>query len=238
MWFRRASGTFVIQDRAYPIKNNTLVYVPTLFMHEMILTSYAKHLRYLLQYEESWLEEMHLPVKPIQRIQPMVMYLDENEASRLETLFCWASEKSASATTLQSSLLHSIVIFVTSKLTMDLTPNPALFRHPAITRLIGLVQQIDEQKNYAISVAQAALRCGWSDSYFSRTFKQAFGQTFKEFMLKRKISLAIDLLINSDLNVSDIAYQASFTDCAYFCARFKHIVGMSPKKFKENIYTQ
>ncbi|RLM22659.1 hypothetical protein BIY29_11745 [Brenneria alni] len=236
MWFRCACGTFVIQDTAYPIKNNTLVYVPTLFMHEMILESCPRHLRYLLQYEESWLEEMHLPVKPLQRIQPMVMYLNEGEASRLEVLFSWVGEKSASTTTLSLSLLRSIVIFTTSKLTLDSTPNPELSCHQQITCLINLIQQIDEQKNYTISVTQAARQCGWSDSYFSRTFRQAFGQTFKTFILKRKISLAIDLLINSDLNISDIAYQTSFTDCAYFCARFKHIVGMSPKKFKENIY--
>lgn len=236
MWFRRAGGSFVIKDNAYPIRNNTLVYIPTLFMHEMTLEPGHGHLRYLLQYEESWLEDIRLPVQPIQRIQPMVAYLEEEDAQKVETLFAWAGESMPHAADLSSSLLRSIIIFATPKLARDATPNPSLQYHQQSARLIKLIQQIDDQKNYTIGVMEAAQQCGWSDSYFSRTFRHFFGQTFKEFMLKRKISLAIDLLIHTDLKISDIAYHASFTDCAYFCARFKQFVGMSPKTFKENIY--
>lgn len=236
MWFRRAGGSFVIQDRVWPIKNNTLVYVPSLFMHEMRLLAGDEHLRYLLQYEESWLEEMNITIQPVMRIQPMVAYLTGNEAGRVENLLDWACEKMVCPAEFPLSLLRALVIFTTSQLSADAELAPAALFPQQADKLLQLVSRLDEQKEYAISAAHAAQRCGWSDSYFSRLFRQTFGQTFKEFVLKRKISFAIDLLINSDLTVSDIAYQTSFTDCAYFCSRFKHIVGMSPKKFKENIY--
>lgn len=43
-------------------------------------------------------------------------------------------------------------------------------------------------------------------------------------MLLRKLNIAINLLTNTDLKISDISQSAGFTDSAYFCLKFKEMM--------------
>ncbi|MDU1458706.1 MAG: helix-turn-helix transcriptional regulator, partial [Klebsiella sp.] len=78
-------------------------------------------------------------------------------------------------------------------------------------------------------------RCRWSKSWFSRTFKSAFGISFKKFMLLRKLNIAINLLTNTDLKISDISQSAGFTDSAYFCLKFKEMMNDTPQSFRHKV---
>ena len=63
MWFRESAGSYSIGDEKFTIKNNTLVFVPALLIHEMTLPAAASHKRYLMQFEKEWLEgyDLSLP---------------------------------------------------------------------------------------------------------------------------------------------------------------------------------
>ena len=52
MWFRESEGSYSIGDEKFTIKNNTLVFVPALLIHEMTLPAAASHKRYLMQFEK------------------------------------------------------------------------------------------------------------------------------------------------------------------------------------------
>ena len=69
----------------------------------------------------------------------------------------------------------------------------------------------------------------------SRTFKSAFGISFKKFMLLRKLNIAVNLLTNTDLKISDISQSAGFTDSAYFCLKFKEMMNDTPQSFRHKI---
>ena len=68
MWFRESEGSYSIGDEKFTIKNNTLVFVPALLIHEMTLPAAASHKRYLMQFEKEWLEGYDLsPRRPLRR---------------------------------------------------------------------------------------------------------------------------------------------------------------------------
>ena len=72
-----------------------------------------------------------------------------------------------------------------------------------------------------------------SCSYFSRWFKKVTGKTFKQYVNYVRINRAIQLLLNSDYNITEVAMMTGFATTSYFIKQFKGMEGgLSPKKFK------
>ncbi|WP_037430822.1 helix-turn-helix transcriptional regulator [Serratia plymuthica] len=233
MWFPAARGSFTIGNETYFIKNNTLIFIPALLCHEMQLEPQQDHLRYLLQFEVQWLQNCAINLQPEQRIQPMIGYVTQSEADRIENLLGWATEhlKQDNAEELVLSLLKTFLLFTLQKINCPASTIAA--EH--IDRLIELIRYIDINQEYTLATSLAAKRCDWSVSYFSRTFKSIFGQTLQDFLLTRKLTKAVRLLSSTELKISEIAEKTDFTDSAYFCAKFKKIMGCSPRNFRIRI---
>lgn len=72
-----------------------------------------------------------------------------------------------------------------------------------------------------------------SDTYFSKKFKETTGFGFKEYLLALRIKSACDLLLNTGLSITEIAYKSGFNDSNYFGDVFKRIKGVSPLQYRK-----
>ncbi len=101
-----------------------------------------------------------------------------------------------------------------------------------------LIQQaislIHQRSNEELSLEKVARECGFSKYYFSRIFKKYTGKTFKTYLIDLRINKAKDLLLNSELPISQICYEIGFNDLSHFNRVFKKKVGCSPSEFREN----
>lgn len=68
-----------------------------------------------------------------------------------------------------------------------------------------------------------------------RIFKKEFGVTPYEYLLSKKIETAKLLLINSNMQINEIAFKLKFADEHYFSNYFKEKTGVSPRKFRKCI---
>lgn len=64
-----------------------------------------------------------------------------------------------------------------------------------------------------------------------RTFKEKLNTTPTNFITTLKMEEAAKMLLNSDNNISEIAYALGFSDPAYFTRLFKKYFGKSPSDF-------
>ena len=86
------------------------------------------------------------------------------------------------------------------------------------------------QKN--ISVAKVAEAVNLSESRAAHLFKSALGKGIHQYAAELKISGAKELLINTDMSVSEISRMVGYADPLYFSRTFNKEVGCSPKKFR------
>lgn len=103
--------------------------------------------------------------------------------------------------------------------------------------IISFVINLETQTSFTMSLNEAAESVGLSPSHFSRTFKKIMQVSFKEYLLRKKIALSIQLLRNTELSITDIAYKCEFTDAAYYCFQFRRVIGVTPKKFRNSNLT-
>lgn len=73
----------------------------------------------------------------------------------------------------------------------------------------------------------------YSTQYVSKQFKKETGITFLEYLQKVRIKRSCDLLIGSELSVTEVAYEVGYDDLKYFQEIFRKIVGMSPREYRK-----
>ena len=99
---------------------------------------------------------------------------------------------------------------------------------------------IDSAKEYILknftnelTVSDIAKAVNLSPSYFSKVFKESTALSPYDYLLSVRLDKAKELLINSDIPISEIAYRCGFNSTSNFIYFFKKETGLSPLKFRK-----
>ncbi|PZT54100.1 response regulator [Paenibacillus silvae] len=84
-----------------------------------------------------------------------------------------------------------------------------------------------------LSLAILAGKVGLNPSYLSRWYKKNAGEALSDYINRVRISKAKELLVSSEMRVSDISSKLGFTDPHYFFRFFKKIEKCTPTEFRE-----
>lgn len=71
-----------------------------------------------------------------------------------------------------------------------------------------------------------------STYHLAHVFKKETGYTLKQYILRRRIGEAQSLLVDTDVNVGEIAHLIGFEDVAHFSKMFQKYVGMAPSDYR------
>lgn len=67
-----------------------------------------------------------------------------------------------------------------------------------------------------------------------RTYKKETGDTINNYLVTKRISEAKELLLLSDLSMTEIAFRIGFKNSQYFSNSFKKNTGFSPKDYRKS----
>lgn len=103
------------------------------------------------------------------------------------------------------------------------------------TRAIYDVQKfIDSHFTEDIKLEELSARFYISSSYLSHAFREWTGCSPKQYIMKSRITYAKELLITTDLNVSEVAVRSGFGDTSNFIRSFKKETSETPKHYRTN----
>jgi AraC-like DNA-binding protein len=83
-----------------------------------------------------------------------------------------------------------------------------------------------------LDLDQMAAEAGFSKFHFARAFKDAYGETPANYLTRRRIERAKDLLRSANLTVTEVCMLVGFSSLGSFSTRFSELVGMSPSAFR------
>lgn len=90
-------------------------------------------------------------------------------------------------------------------------------------------------RSYQRSLAleeMAAIAC-LSKYHFLRLFKSTYGITPMEYVSRRRIERAQDLLRATNLTVTEVCMAVGFSSLGSFSSRFRTLVGENPSEFQQ-----
>ena len=107
-------------------------------------------------------------------------------------------------------------------------------QHPELLRrLLRAKDRMDADSHEQWSVQRLSRVSCVSQAHFARSFKEAFGVPPHRYLITRRIERAIALLRNTDLPVTQIAFQTGWESLGTFGRTFRHVTGASPRNMRQ-----
>jgi AraC family transcriptional regulator len=115
-------------------------------------------------------------------------------------------------------------------------PNLVNFEKGLAPRKLEIVvNYINDYIQRDLHLAELANLVQMSPYYFSRLFKQSIGVTAHQYVSQCRIEKAKQLLKTQDLSLTYISQQVGFHDQSHFSKTFCKIVGLTPKKYRDQL---
>ncbi len=88
------------------------------------------------------------------------------------------------------------------------------------------------EKNWSLSSLGNALGC--SPFHLTRMFRENVGVPLHRYHLHTRLSSAIDLLLDTNRDLTTIALDLGFSSHSHFTASFRQAVGFSPRRYRDD----
>jgi AraC-like DNA-binding protein len=91
---------------------------------------------------------------------------------------------------------------------------------------------IDSHITTSVLVADLCTLVRLSEAHFSRAFRRTFGRSPHAFVIRRRVELAAQYMLQTEAPLSDIALQCGFTDQPHLCKHFRQTTGFTPAAWR------
>lgn len=99
-------------------------------------------------------------------------------------------------------------------------------------RTFSLKEIVEAHLLSPITIPELAQLTNLSLSTFKREFKRIYRDSPGNYIRRKKIERASELLLVSDETITNIAYDCGFSDVAHFSKSFKMLKGISPSEYR------
>jgi len=86
-----------------------------------------------------------------------------------------------------------------------------------------------------VGLAEAARQACLSPYHYHRMFVRAFGETPHDFLTRRRIDRAKQLLAQDHCPVTEVCLAVGYESLGTFSSRFRSLVGRSPSEFRQSL---
>lgn len=83
------------------------------------------------------------------------------------------------------------------------------------------------------TIAQLAEQCGLSSGYFARAFRRTTGVTPHQWLIRKRIERAQELLLRGRIELAEVAIVCGFVDQSHLTRVFAKFTGISPGRWRQ-----
>src|SRR5712672_3363952 len=131
--------------------------------------------------------------------------------------------------------MHSSEDSKTSSSSEGMSEGPASLAPALLRRLLRAKDRMDAASHENWPVRRLARVSGVSEAHFARSFKQAFGVPPHRYLLTRRIERATALLRDTDLSITEIAFDTGWESLGTFGRTFRDITGQKPSAIRMRV---
>jgi AraC-like DNA-binding protein len=98
--------------------------------------------------------------------------------------------------------------------------------------IIEMVHYSDEhiKKNFSDYLSE---KLNYDYTYLANRFSEMQGISIEHFIISHKIERVKELIIDDELNITEIAYKMNYSSLAHLSTQFKKVTGLTPIQFKK-----
>jgi len=235
MFFCNGSGSFMFEEKKYPIKKGTLLFISPDVPYSIeldakvpagCLTVHFSYARVSFN-DGKWAIQdgmQNLSHHPARELKDA--YIVEEWFQKL--VDCW-NEKLPGYEFKARTMLQQLLLAISENL------NKQSQNFAASLKVEKIIQCMHQNINKKITLPELSKTVQMTTAYMSRTFKEATGYSIIEYFNKLKIDKSKELLIEGNKKIKEVAKEMGFADEFYFSRIFKKTEGMTPSEFCSRI---
>ncbi len=238
LYMNADGGSIVFDDAVYEIKKGGIFFIAKGCYHYTVPAHPKTYVRskmacsdeVLFQTTELLKERLvdKAPVHRFTELSVVHAQIPDAMQAEVDTLFSTPSvDKEAHAQCLYIGNLLKILTYIDAY-AIETKPRPVGFIAQAI-------RYISEHIRENITIEQICTEVRISKYHLCREFKKVMKVTIMEYILKTRLILSENMLVNENLSVGEISEACGFSSISYFSATFKKHTGKTPLRYrKEN----
>ena len=133
---------------------------------------------------------------------------------------------------LLQSLILELIYILKNKAISNENFTPKNNNHHVIEKTLEYIKNNLESD---LSLDALAKIANFNAVYFHKLFKAATAKTLREYIEEQRIKKAINLLISTNMAITQIAYECGFSSQSYFNYAFKRKMKVSPREYAKSL---
>ena len=227
--------TYSIENTVYQVRKGEVLVVPSDLPHSLEMKEGSS--RYLFLFESD-------AVMTMRDIKSMAMYLhkpfhlrDGSDAHvQIRELLLKAQEAYEKQELMWNTLCYSCILRIYAALgqhyLIGIRPRPGEPRSMDSEVINAAITYINDHYREDLRLDHVAGFAGFSRCYFSRSFKQQTGYSFKDYLCQKRLQAAMDMLISTSRSMREIAVESGFGSVATFNRIFRENKGCTPTQYR------
>jgi|SRR5581483_1914097 AraC-like DNA-binding protein len=103
----------------------------------------------------------------------------------------------------------------------------------ALLRMAEAIAHLETHFHQPVHLDQLAQIARMSKRSFMRAFRAATGVPPISYLIRQRVNRAAVLLRNGNESITEIAFEAGFTDSNYFSRQFRQVFGLTPSDYRK-----
>ncbi len=243
----KGCGKIGISGTEYPFDRGTVIYIPSGTVYKWRPCGDVKHIPlnfdFTMDFRAAYKSSVPLgigcTVTPFEADvgfpktpclnSPMVLQNRQSLEESFWEITHAFNTRSPSREALASSLLKTVIVkMVISAENTEESGSGSTF---LVTELIRFIQTKYEED---LSYEALGEEFNFHPVHLNRIFREETGMTLHGFLVDCRISAAKNLLLCSNMSVSEVAFAVGFTDVPHFVKSFRAHVGKTPADFRRS----
>jgi AraC family transcriptional regulator len=100
-------------------------------------------------------------------------------------------------------------------------------------QLRQVIDYINGHLDRDLGLAELAAVVQMSPHYFTRLFKQSTGLTPHQYVIRRRVERAKELLFKGELSIAEVAYSVGFANQSHLNRHLKRLLGVTPRYIRQ-----
>ncbi|MBQ9097381.1 MAG: helix-turn-helix transcriptional regulator [Clostridia bacterium] len=233
------SGTrrYLVNHTIYDIKKDDMILIPKGTIHRTTSLQKHTHTRFLINFSDEFVQSIcsEMGKDAIGKVFEVTkISVPESRREYVLGLFERMKEENETysadgySTLLIKNYLSELFVFI-NRYNKKASPEIEIPEE----KIQKAAKYIYENYNKDITLADVANYVYMSESYFSKKFKRETGLKFSEYLTNIRIKKADEMLLETQLPISEIAALCGFRESNYFGDVFKKLKGISPNKYRK-----
>lgn len=97
------------------------------------------------------------------------------------------------------------------------------------------IKEMNINYNDSLTLESMANYLGLNKCYFCDLFKKETGKTYSQVLNEIRVEKSLELLINTNMTILEIALSVGYNNQNYYNMAFKRIMGTTPFKYRSNM---